>query len=315
MRTPAGEPRGRVCVVRTCTTARVMSSPSPSPLPLCSTPARRLFRPEDLAELHTAVLETLNTLEHARVHLSPEDYAARWEAAEEHFRDVESVFREIAFPSPGQCVVSLEPGLYGSSFNFVAHRLREAAFLVELLSAQATGGYSHEWLLQHAPATLGPAPWQPLLDEALTALGREPLGDLAAPLDSEDPELAAAFLLGLMREALDTLGRVASRPLFLKAREEVPASELRNNLLSFVRRCLAYAITYRTSQAHAAQVLCSAAPGFEQLCVALESWEPGAELDASTAAALTNHARACLELLELHVPNGDWDAFRGRHAA
>jgi hypothetical protein len=291
-----------------------MSSPSPSPLPLASTPARRLFRPDDLPELHITILETLNILEHARAHLSPEDYVARWGAAEESFRDVEGVFREIAFPSPGQCVVSLEPSLYGSSFNFVAHRLREAAFSVELLSAQSTGGYSHEWLLQHAPATLGPAPWQHLLDEALAALGRQPLGDLAAPSDSEDPELAAAFLLGLMREALDNLGRVASRPLFLQARQETPASELRNGLLAFVRRCLAYATTYRTSNSHAAQLLCSAAPNFHAFRLALESWEPGAELEDS-AAALTRHARECLELLELHAPNGDWDAFRGRHAA
>ncbi|HZI04831.1 MAG TPA: hypothetical protein VEZ71_12445 [Archangium sp.] len=268
-----------------------------------------------MPELHATVLETLNTLEHARVHLPLEDYAARWGAAEEAFREVEGVFREVAFPSPGQCVVSLEPSLYRSAFNFVAHRLREAAISVELLSAQATGGYSHEWLLQHAPATLGPAPWQHLLNEALTALGGEPLGDLAAPLDSEDPELAAAFLRGLMREALDTLGRVASHPLFLRARQQTPASELRNGVLAFVRRCLAYATTYRTSNAHAAQLLCSAAPRLHAFRQALESWAPGVELEDSAAAALTRHARACLELLELHAPNGDWDAFRGRHAA
>jgi hypothetical protein len=292
-----------------------MSSPSPSPLPLSSTSARRLFRPEDLPELHTTVLETLNTLEHARVHLSPEDYVARWGAAEECFREVEGVFREIAFPPPGQCMVSLVPSLYGSSFNFVAHRLREAAFSVGLLSAQSTGGYSHEWLLQHAPATLGPAPWQHHLNEALTALGREPLGDFSAPSDSEDPALAAAFLLGLLREALDTLGCIASHPLFLQARREIPASELRNGVLAFVRRCLAYSTTYRTSNAHAAQLLCSAAPSLHAFRVALESWEPGAQLEDAAAATLTHHARTCLELLELHAPNGDWDAFRGRHAA
>lgn len=170
-----------------------------SALPVAHTPARRFFRPEDLHELFTFGFEALSVLEQARGHLPPEEYAARWSPLEEQFSDVQCVLREIVFPSPGQVLTSLEPGHYRTTFNYVAHRLREAAFAVELLSAQTFGGFSHEWLVRSAPTTLGPAPWEHLLAQAYVALGMEPLSEMAAPSDAEDPELAAAFLLGLMR--------------------------------------------------------------------------------------------------------------------
>jgi len=286
-----------------------------APLPLSHTAVRRFFRPEDLHELFTYGFESLNVLEHARAHLPQEEYAARWSPLEEQFGDVQSVFREIVFPSPGQALTSLESAHYRTTFNFVAHRLREVAFSLELLSAQTFGSFSHEWLLRFAPATLGPAPWEHLLAQALADAGLEPLSDMAAPSDAEDPELAAAFLLGLMRQALDTLGCLASRPLFLQARAERAAGELREDLLVFVRRCLTYATTYRSSQSQPARLLSAAGPSLLALRQALESWSPSENLDAAAATSLTQLARACLEALELHAPNGDWDAFRGRTPA
>ncbi|MCY1083744.1 hypothetical protein [Archangium lansingense] len=285
------------------------------PFPLASTPVRRFFRPEDLHELFTYGFETLNVFDHARAHLPPEEYAARWSALEEQFGDVQSVLREIAFPSHGQVLTSMEPGHYRTSFNYVAHRQREAAFAVELLSAQTFGGFTHEWLVRSAPATLGPAPWEHLLAEAHLALGLEPLTDMAAPSDEEDPELAAAFLIGLMRQALDNLGCLASQPLFAHVRKERPGGELREDLLVFVRRCLAYATTYRSSSSQPARLLSAAGPARLALRQALESWSPSEDLAGTAAASLTPLARSCLEALELHAPNGDWDAFRGRSPA
>lgn len=277
-----------------------------------STPVRRFFRPEDLHELFTFGFETLNVLEHARAHLPPEEYAARWSPLEDQFGNVQCVLREIAFPSPGQVLTSREPGPYRTSFNYVAHLQREAAFAVELLSAQTFGGFTHEWLVRSAPATLGPAPWEHLLSEAQLALGLEPLADIAAPSDEEDPELAAAFLVGLMRQALDNLGCLASQPLFAHVRKERPAGELREDLLVFVRRCLAYATTYRCSPSQPARLLSAAGPALLALRQALESWSPTEDLDGAAAASLAQLARSCLDALELHAPNGDWDAFRGR---
>jgi hypothetical protein len=170
-------------------------------------------------------------------------------------------------------------------------------------------------LVRSAPATLGPAPWEHLLAEAHVALGMEPLSDMAAPSDAEDPELAAAFLVGLMRQALDNLGRLASRPLFLQPRRERSAGELREDLLVFVGRCLAYATTYRSSPSQPARLLNAAGPALLALRQALESWSPAEDLDAGAAASLTQLARCCLEALELHAPNGDWDAFQGRSPA
>jgi len=284
-------------------------------LPLASTPVRRFYRPEDLHELFTFGFETLNVLEHARAHLPPEEYAARWRPLEEQFGDVQSVLREIAFPSPGQVLTSMEPAHYRTTFNFVAHRQREAAFAVELLSAQTFGGFTYEWLVRFAPATLGPAPWEHLLAEAHLALGLKPLADMAAPSDEDDPELAAAFLLGVMRQALDHLGCLASQPLFAQVRKERSAGELREDLLAFVRRCLAYATTYLSSPSQPARLLSAAGPSLLALRQALESWTPSEDLDGAAGALLTELARSCLDALELHAPNGDWDAFRGRTAA
>jgi hypothetical protein len=186
---------------------------------------------------------------------------------------------------------------------------------VELLSAQTFGGFTHEWLVRCAPATLGPAPWEHLLAEAHLVLGLQPLAEMAAPSDEEDPELAAAFLVSLMRQALDNLGCLASRPLFLQVCMQRPASEVREELLVFVRRCLAYAATYRTSPSQTARLLCAARPPLLALRQALESWSPAEDLAGAAAASLTELARSCLEDLELHAPNGDWDAFRGRSPA
>lgn len=285
------------------------------PVPLSHTPVRRFYRPEDLHELFACSYEAVKTLEHARTQLPPQEYAARWSPLEEQFGDVQSVLREIAFPSPGQVLTSMEPGLYRTTFNYVAHRHREVAFSVELLSEQTFGGFSHAWLVRNAPATLGPAPWEHLLAEAHVALGLEPLAEMAAPSDEEDPELAAAFLLGLMRQALDTLGCLASQPLFLQVCQERPAGELREDLLVFVRRCLAYATTYRTSPSQPARLLSAAGPALLALRQALESWSPAEDQDGAAVASLTELARSCLEALELHAPNGDWDAFRGRSPA
>lgn len=286
-----------------------------APLPLSHTAVRRFFRPEDLHELFTYGFEALNVLEHARAHLPQEEYAARWSPLEEQFGDVQCVFREIVFPSPGQALTSLESAHYRTTFNFVAHRLREVAFSLELLSAQTFGAFSHEWLLRSAPATLGNAPWEHLLAQAQVDLGLKPVGDLAAPTEEDDPELAASFLLGLMRQALDHFGCLASRPLFLQARQERAAGELREDLLVFVRRCLAYATTYRSSPSQPARLLGAAGPALLAFRQALESWSPAEDLDAGAAASLTQLARSCLEAFELHAPNEDWDAFRGRSPA
>lgn len=136
-----------------------------------------------------------------------------------------------------------------------------------------------------------------LLAQAHLALGLEPLAEMVAPSDEEDPELAATFLLGLMRQALDNLGCVASRPLFLQVCAERSTGELREDLLVFVRRCLAYATTYRTSPSQPARLLSAAGPALLALRQALESWNPAEDLDGAAAAA------------------GDWDAFRGRRPA
>jgi hypothetical protein len=86
-------------------------------LPLVHTPARRFFRLEDLHELFTVGFEALNVLEHAQTHLLPEEYAARWSPLEEQRGDVQSVLREIAFPSPRQVLTNLESGHYRTTFN------------------------------------------------------------------------------------------------------------------------------------------------------------------------------------------------------
>ena len=183
---------------------------------------------------------------------------------------------------------------------------------MEPLSPQTFGGFTQKWLVRYAPASLGPAPWEPLLAEAHLALGQKPFAEMAAPSDEEDPELAAAFRVGLMRQALDNLGYLASQPLFAHVRKERPAGELREELLVFVRRCLAYATTYHSSPSQPARLLNATGPALLALRHALESWSPAEDLDGAPSASLTELARSCLEALELHAPNGDWDAFRGR---
>mgnify|MGYP006143109795 CR=1 FL=1 len=79
------------------------------------------------------------------------------------------------------------------------------------------------------------------------------------------PSSAAAFLLGLMHQALDNFGCLASQPLFVQARKERRADELREDLLVFVRRCVAYATTYRSSPSQPARLLTTAGPALHAL--------------------------------------------------
>ncbi|MFY0584321.1 hypothetical protein ACN28S_67430 [Cystobacter fuscus] len=220
MRMPASKPRGPP-PHETRLTPHHEFRPDAS---LASTPVRRFFRPEDLHELFTFGFEALNVLEHARAHLPPEEYATRWSPSRSSSATCRAC-SEIAFPSPGQVLTSMEPGHYRTTFNYVAHRQREAAFAVELLSAQSFGGFTHEWLVRFAPATLGPAPWEHLLAEAYRCSAWSPSPKWPPRPTRKTRSSPPRSLLASCAEALDNLGCLASRPSSSRcARSTPPAS-------------------------------------------------------------------------------------------
>lgn len=283
-----------------------MSKPS-SPVAAVSH-AQLLLGPRDLPELHQLLLEALARLEEARARLSPEDFAAHWRTVEAELRFAAVNCREVAFPSPGPRPGGGDEVRYLATFTLVAHHLREVCFSVELLFARLAGTYSHQWLLSNAPATLGPPPWGTLLEEARLAVTKEGAAPLGRPGEGEDPELSAAFLTSLLREAADVIGLLASRPRFLEARE-ASASTLRRNLLDFTHRCIAYANAYAGAPLRPARLLQRAAPSLRALLASLEAWDTASTPEGAADSTLTGLAREALALLGHGEPAGGWDCF------
>ena len=104
-------------------------------------------------------------------------------------------------------------------------------------------------------------------------------------------------------EAMNTLGAVASSPIFARMLREHSPREVRRALLDVSQELLQVVAVLRSGSSGGEQII-NAEPAIQEMQRRVTQWDPGAPL----AHDLIEQARVCLNALGVNTPPAGWDS-------